>query len=505
MWNRTFLIYSLALVTWVAGCNQPLEPQADIEDPEEPQPQGSGALEITVAVTGTRPDPDGYTVTVALATQGDLPAKQVESTGGAVRFSDLPPGSHSIRLENFAANCSVSGVNPRSFTIAAEKTTQMSFSVACPGPGALLVKTVSTGVDLHPDGYTIAFEPSFEAASIREEHIGVNDSLFMGEEDLPPATRWTLRLKGVPDNCLITSANPQLLSLPGEATMHVQFSVVCFQRSSRIAFQAVPGRVAADILLTTNAGGSGTVNVTNHRADDVGPALSPDRSRVVFSSNRDDPNGDLYDLYVVNADGSGLVRLTNSPGGAWVGSQAWSPDGSKIVFTSYRDDPSGEIYIMNADGSGVVRLTRNSAADISPAWSPDGSWIAFCSNRGESEWQFDVYRMSASDGSAIVKVASDGCDPAWSPDGSKIAYLTGTDLDMSIPDLAVIGVNGTGFVQLHPFGMSSADSPGKPSWSPDGSWIAFTGWPSTVTIIRFDGDGFGARIPLRQGASPSWR
>jgi Tol biopolymer transport system component len=288
-----------------------------------------------------------------------------------------------------------------------------------------------------------------------------------------------------------------LAGLPGDVTTRIVFSVSCIQRSSRIAFER-----EGDIFLALV--GSGTVNVTNHPAADVSPALSPDRSRIVFSSNRDDPSGNPSDLYVVNVDGSGLVRLTNSAGGDWVGSQAWSPDESKIVFTSYRDDPNGEIYVMNADGSGVVRLTRDGASDINPAWSPDGSSIAFCSNR-VSEWQFDIYRMSASGGSS-VKVASDGCDPAWSPDGSKIAYITGTDPDMSIPDLAVIGVDGAGFVQLHPFSISFTDRSSRPSWSPDGSWIAFTrDWDSTVVIIPFDGENFGASIDLRRGASPSWR
>ncbi len=55
---------------------------------------------------------------------------------------------------------------------------------------------------------------------------------------------------------------------------------------------------------------------------------------------------------------------------------AWSPDGRRIAFESDRDG-NDEIYVMNADGSGVTRLTDNDAIDRSPAWSPDGRRIAF--------------------------------------------------------------------------------------------------------------------------------
>ncbi|MFP4466164.1 MAG: TolB family protein, partial [Candidatus Goldiibacteriota bacterium] len=69
--------------------------------------------------------------------------------------------------------------------------------------------------------------------------------------------------------------------------------------------------------------------------------------------------------YVMNADGSGQVRLTNDAASDMY--PDWSPDGSKIAFTSDRDG-NDEIYVMNADGSGQVRLTNDAADDIYPAW-----------------------------------------------------------------------------------------------------------------------------------------
>ena len=72
------------------------------------------------------------------------------------------------------------------------------------------------------------------------------------------------------------------------------------------------------------------------------------------------------DIYVMNADGTGQVRLTNNPAGDW--SPSWSPDGQRITFVSNRDS-NWEIYVMNADGTGQVNLTNNPATDSAPAWS----------------------------------------------------------------------------------------------------------------------------------------
>src|SRR5262249_40715658 len=92
---------------------------------------------------------------------------------------------------------------------------------------------------------------------------------------------------------------------------------------------------------------------------------------------------DFADVYVANADGSGLVRLTSDPGPEF--DPDWSPDGTKIA---YRDSTRGingddEVFVMDADGSHKTNLTNNPANDWGPAWSPDGTRIAFNSARGE--------------------------------------------------------------------------------------------------------------------------
>jgi hypothetical protein len=84
--------------------------------------------------------------------------------------------------------------------------------------------------------------------------------------------------------------------------------------------------------------------------------------RIAFASNRDGN----FEIYVMNADGSGVTRLTNNPANDW---PSWSPDGKRIAFDSNRDG-NFEIYVMNADGSGQTNLTNNQAEDWGPSWSP---------------------------------------------------------------------------------------------------------------------------------------
>src|SRR5207248_8779821 len=86
-------------------------------------------------------------------------------------------------------------------------------------------------------------------------------------------------------------------------------------------------------------------------SDSTAPSGRPAAGQIAFTSGRDGND----EIYVMNADGSGQVNITNNP--AEDTYPVWSPDGSKIAFYSNRDG-NGEIYVMNADGSGHTTLTN---------------------------------------------------------------------------------------------------------------------------------------------------
>lgn len=85
--------------------------------------------------------------------------------------------------------------------------------------------------------------------------------------------------------------------------------------------------------------------------------------------------GCLLAPVVASADGYVEALKTTQLTGLENTYPAWSPDGSKIVFESTRDGPDADIFVMNADGGGVVQLTRNDVSDSTPVFTPDGQFI----------------------------------------------------------------------------------------------------------------------------------
>jgi len=145
-------------------------------------------------------------------------------------------------------------------------------------------------------------------------------------------------------------------------------------------------------IFTYNVNSAEVMRLTDDPAFDDSPALSPDGSRIVFLTARHDPQPNFpnlkYEIYVMNVDGSNLMRLTNTD--AAEDHPSWSRDGEHILFDAdYDGDGYYEIYVMDADGGNMMRLTFNDSSDQFADWSPDGTQIAY-SSYANGNWDICV-------------------------------------------------------------------------------------------------------------------
>jgi Tol biopolymer transport system component len=228
----------------------------------------------------------------------------------------------------------------------------------------------------------------------------------------------------------------------------------------------------------------------------IGPVPSPDGSRIAYVAT--EVEGEGSDIFVVNRDGTGQVKLTSTLGTD--DNPSWSPDGTKIAYRSYRDGRQGDIWVMDADGSNAVNITPDPLPDTTderrPEWSPDGTRLAFSSNRAGT---FDIWVMRA-DGSDPRQVSSGAeydTEPSWSPDGGRIAFRRSDDNTSDI--MVVFTLGGP------PLRLSFPGHELMPSWSPRGDVIAFAYFSAITTgpqIYTVQPDG-GA-LTLRT-TEPAWK
>jgi TolB protein len=183
------------------------------------------------------------------------------------------------------------------------------------------------------------------------------------------------------------------------------------------------------------------------------PAISPDGSKIAFTSNRSGQTG-YYDIWLVNRDGSDLRNLTPGTPNSSEGAPTWSPSGLQIAFTSDRTG-TNQIYVMNADGTGLNRMTSDQHADR-PTWSRLNA-IAYTIRQPSGH---DVAILDISQKS--VRILTDGRgsnkQPTVAPNGRHVIFVT---TRWGREQLASVDIDGKNYKQLTDLGNNT-----HPSWSP---------------------------------------
>ena len=220
------------------------------------------------------------------------------------------------------------------------------------------------------------------------------------------------------------------------------------------------------------------------------PVWSPDGSRLLVTVSR--PNTPDRPA-TMNADGSGLTLLDAAPKNMYLECAAWSPDGTRLLCAGTEQDgaPLSVYSIRASDGGDVTRLT-NGGVDYVADYSPDGKRFVFVDQKGDIEdKESGAIFVENTDGTGLHQITAYGVPMAedfervdWSPDGSEILFVTPHwSLDTVHPD-------GTGLKEIV-HGQEGCPCPFDPTWSPDGTKIAYAYNPDSTfsDIYTANADG----------------
>ncbi len=247
-------------------------------------------------------------------------------------------------------------------------------------------------------------------------------------------------------------------------------------------------------LYLMDTDGHGVVRLTAHGGIVLNPDFTPPPQREISFTSYKRGNPDLYRRELR----SGVESVISRRSGLNIGGR-FSPDGRRVALTQSQSGNT-DIVIIGANGRGRTQITRHWGIDVDPSWSPDGKELAFVSDRRGNPHIFIV----DDGGEKVRRLTFEGkynATPAWSPKGDRIAF---TRLENRRFDVYTIRPDGTDERRLT-FGAGSKE---HPRWSPDGRFLVYSNDVSgkkAIWIMRADGTG-GRPIHTGQGVSqhPTW-
>ncbi len=256
-------------------------------------------------------------------------------------------------------------------------------------------------------------------------------------------------------------------------------------------------------IYVAQADGSGVPQrVTNNSNDDWTPVWSPDGSRIAYTRSFSPTSTSPEDvLMVIDANGTNEHQLTAGSTYSRTFFPVWSPDGTRLAFQAGYVLPTSakfQVYVINADGTGLRQLASEG---FYPHWSPDGNHITYSAPTAQQGTPPTSIYVVAANGTGQPQLLTTGgrdYESVYSPDGQHIAFVS--SMAGSRVGLYQIHTDGNGLQQL----ASTSSIYFAPRWSGTGSQIAYVDDPGGAREIRLVDTTSLNNTQITAGWSPVW-